>query len=324
MNITALKQLYDQAKLSPQDYDYAIDVLSKLELFSNTNADELGLASLDAFIQWLVEHNLNTVKSFVSMMRYYKLIKRHDLFVRLTQYTGGLDVIDNILINLERQEGLLTKEAVKKDLILPYLGMPPEEVIHFTEAFMLRLTTHISADSLKTILAHNNHGVPESAFMVDITEYEQAPSLEVFLKGMHERSVATLQRHADENKIWFEQIIDQSVVDYVKNDPHLLSAVLENGSLILKKIPYDIKNFLKTTDPLQKRYLSCHCPFAREAILNPSVDINPIWCHCSAGFEKFPFEVILKQKLKVNVLKNVLQGDSECLFEIPLQGIQYK
>jgi len=324
METLTFKQLYDRNKLSQADYDFAIDILTKLEHFANGSVDEIDLATLDRFIVWLIDHQLNSVKTFVAMMRYYKLIKRHDLFVRLTQYTGGLDVIENILANLEKQMGPIVKANVVKDLILPYFGMPPETIVHFTEAFMLSLLSLVPEEHIKTILAHNNHGVPASAFASDIVEYEQADSLVTFLAEMHAKSVAILQKHADENIIWFEQIIDQSVVDFVANDPHLLSAVLENGSLIIKKIPYDIQSYLKTTDPVQKRYLSCHCPFAREAILSQSADINPLWCHCSAGFEKFPFEVILKQKLKIKVLKNVLQGDDECRFAIPLDTIEYK
>ncbi len=62
--------------------------------------------------------------------------------------------------------------------------------------------------------------------------------------------------------------------------------------------------------------------FARESILTGnSIDGN--WCYCSAGFAKFPFEVILDKQLDVKLLNCALNGDEVCRFEIDL-GNEYK
>lgn len=42
------------------------------------------------------------------------------------------------------------------------------------------------------------------------------------------------------------------------------------------------------------------------------------WFYCSAGFAKFPFEVILEKELSVKVLSSALDGDGLCRFEIDL------
>jgi len=318
------KEYFEKNRLAPEDYEDTVLLLQRLEDHTQSPAETIDVAALDDFIFSLYKHHQSHVKAFIALMRYFKLVKRHDLFIRLTQYTGGIDVIETILERLKKAFGKDRLVQVMEFLKVPELGLRPEMVIEFTEAFMRSLHLHLTDDEIKTVLTGNNHRIPSTAFASEIVEYENSETLESYLKGKHERQVSTLQKHADENKVWFEQLITQEVVDYVKSDQELLSAVLVGDKLLMRKIPYDIDGFLKASDPLTKRYLSCHCPFARESILKKDISISPLWCYCSAGFEKLPFEAVLKQPLKIKVLKNVLQGDDECRFEIPLDDIDYK
>lgn len=324
MRKSEFKDYFEKNRLASSDYEATIELIQRLEDRILSPAETMSLGQLDDFIFDLYKHHRSDVKAFIALMRYFKLVKRHDLYIRLTQYTGGIDVIETILERLKKELGKDRLNLVMEFLKVPELGLRPEMVIEFTDAFMRSLHLHLSDEEIKTVLIGNNHQIPLTAFASEIVEYENSETLEAYLKGKHERQVATLQKHADENKVWFEQLITQEVVDYVKSDQELLSAVLVENKLMMRKIPYDIDGFLKASDPLKKRYLSCHCPFARESIMKQEVHISPLWCYCSAGFEKLPFEAVLKQPLKIKVLKNVLQGDDECSFEIPLDGIDYK
>jgi hypothetical protein len=137
------------------------------------------------------------------------------------------------------------------------------------------------------------------------------------LADFHARQVAVLQHHANTGTVWFEQRVTQAVVDYVAANPERLSAVRHGDRLLMTKIPYNPDAYLKSDDPIERRYLACHCPLAREAIrMNTVVDSR--WCYCSAGFEKFPFEVIFDQPLNVKVLESVLGGAERCRFEVRL------
>jgi hypothetical protein len=144
------------------------------------------------------------------------------------------------------------------------------------------------------------------------------------LDDLHDRQVAILQKHCDEKRIWFEQEITQEVVDLVKNNPEMQSAVIKDGKLYTTKIPYDGKHMMAETDARKRRYYACHCPFVREAILNDTVKIDPDWCLCSAGFSKFQFESTLGYPLKAKILQSVLLGDEICRFELDLAGVPYK
>ena len=143
--------------------------------------------------------------------------------------------------------------------------------------------------------------------------------MDVYLKERHQRRVLELQKYCDEGKVWFEQIITQEVVEHVRTNQEVLSAVRKDDTLYVTKIPYETQQYLTETDPIKKRYYYCHCTLAREAILNDSQNIDPNWCYCSAGFAKFPFEVILgKEEMEVTVLESVLSGSDKCRFAIKL------
>ena len=71
-------------------------------------------------------------------------------------------------------------------------------------------------------------------------------------------------------------------------------------------------------DPQKKRYLACHCPWARESLNREDVDVPPVFCNCSAGFHKKYWEVVLDQPLKAEVIETVLSGAEVCRFAIYL------
>jgi hypothetical protein len=76
------------------------------------------------------------------------------------------------------------------------------------------------------------------------------------------------------------------------------------------------QQYLAETDPALRRYYACHCPWVRDAIKNDDVKLAEIFCQCSGGFHKKPFEIIFERPLKVEVLESVLKGDSRCRFAI--------
>ncbi len=101
----------------------------------------------------------------------------------------------------------------------------------------------------------------------------------------------------------------------------LLSAecgVREGSLLYITKIPYNTKQYLAESDPTLKRFYACHCPWARQAIKNGNIHLNAVFCNCSGGFSKKPWEVIFGQTLKVDLLESALKGDSRCRFAVHL------
>jgi hypothetical protein len=322
MDKSGFKSLYERNK-QMTEYEEAVNFLLDLEV-KFTDIDNIDTNKLDEIISYFVYKDLSSVKNFVILMRYYKLIKRNDLFVHLTRYTGMLDVVGNILIRLKR----LVSEDLYKEILdnyeMPYLGLSPKKLPFYIEDLMNRLNDNLSEDLVKKVLTGNNHGLSENSQIAEKIAYENALSLKDYLKDRHARKVQELETCFRENKVWFEQVITEDVIEYVKGNQEILSAVLKDDTLLITKIPYDTSNYLNAENDTLKKYYGCHCPFAREAIIDKSSDIDEKFCYCSAGFAKFPFEVILGQKLPIKVIESILGGSDICRFEIDLKDVKYK
>ena len=186
------------------------------------------------------------------------------------------------------------------------------------------LEKNLEKEEVNRVLAGNNHGIPEKSLLPEKIEYENYPTLKDYLEARHERKVKELEEFYTKDKVWFEQIITQEVIDFVKSNQEILSARLEDDLLYITKIPYDAVSYLDSSEDLMKKYFACHCPFAREAIKEGRKDLSKRFCYCSAGFAKYPFEVILGQDLEVKVIETVLGEGKLCKFVIDLKNINYK
>lgn len=324
MKLNLIRDLYERNKLPYKDQQEAIDLLMELDQQIDFDLDIINEKLLDDLIAYLVQNQINSVKNFVVLMRYYHVIGRFDLYIHLTKYTGMLGVMDNIIKRLKTFHKEDKASKILGDFKPPYLGVKPSKLPNYTNRLMDLLESSLEPEEVNRVLAGNNHGVSEASQLPEKVAYEASDSLEEYLKSRHDRKVKELQDHFDQNKVWFEQIITKEVIDFVANNQEVLSAKLKDDKLYITKIPYDTLNYLNAENDRMKRYYGCHCPFAREAINNGRDDLPPRFCYCSAGFAKFPFEVILDQELKVKVLNPILDGSEFCRFEIDLTDVNYK
>jgi len=327
LNRERLKTYYDGRKLPESDLILALSVMEEFEHFIQGNGsklEEADEAALDDFVQILVREQKNTRAVFVAMMRYFYLTGQTNLYIHLTKYTGAEGVIESILSRAEEELGKTACEKVMDGMAIPIMGTAPGAYPVFTARFIKQMKSLCPADRLERVMAGNNHQLPSHTFALEQKKYEDSPTLSAYLHDLHDRQVAVLQKHCDEKQVWFEQEITQGVVDLVRNNPEMQSAVLQDGKLYTTKIPYNGKEMLLETDPRKRRYFACHCPFVREAILRNDPNIDPDWCLCSAGFSKFEFESVLGHPLKAKVLNSVLLGDEFCRFELDLTGVPYK
>lgn len=321
MNREAFKDLYFRNNLM-SEFDDAWKLLEELsKMFGDL--DDIDEVNLDLAIQYLVKINKNSIENFIILMRYFKVVKRNDLYIHLTRYTGMLDVVDNIVKRIKNTVNEETYKDILKGYVMPKLGMSPKDLPKRIEDLMTRLDKNLTDDLVKYVLTGNNHDVSEKSQLREKIEYEAAVDFKTYLKERHERKVKELTECLNEGKVWFEQTITEEVIEHVKSNQEVLSAVLENEKLYITKIPYDTVSYLAATDEVTRKYMGCHCPFAREAI-KEGKKLDERFCYCSAGFAKFPFEVILGQDLRIKTLETILGGSDKCRFEIDLKGVDYK
>ena len=321
MQETVLTEHYKKRGFSVDLAAEAVESVRALE--SHLAASGLTFETADAgdiraYVRLLIEQGKNELETLLALVRYFYLTGRGEIYIYFTSLLGGLGVVESIRERLCKATGEAQAERILSGLTPPPLGSDPAEYPAFTRELVARLEANLPPETVQSVLAGNNHGVPDEAFGEAKALFGSSGSMDEFLLAQHRHQVAELQRHCDTNTVWFEQTITQPVVDFVAANPEIQSAVRIGDTLYTTKIPYDPARFLEETDPVKKRYYACHCPFAREAILRGGPEISENWCYCSGGFVKRPYEVLLGRPLKVTLLQSVLRGDPVCRFAIHL------
>lgn len=322
MKIDELALKYKNNKLSEEQFELAKSLIIELDGITEQGVDDAAIKDIDQLIAKHLKEKTISKEMFYGLMRYFYMINRTDLYIRLTQYTGGIGVIEAILDRLKNVNGLSAYKRVEAQFQLPPLGTSPMLLPIYINQLMDILKKELKTEALLSqVLSGNNHGIPDEAFLAEKAAYEASESLTDYLKGYHERQIKTLREYAKTGKPWFEQKITDEVVDYVASNSEIQGGVFKDGYIYETKIPYDIISWLHAETAIDKRYFACHCPFARESIKDHDVNLDPLWCHCSGGFAKKRYEVIFGRPLTAVPLENALKGDSYCRFAIDVRDI---
>jgi hypothetical protein len=329
MKLELLQNLYETNHLSDESFQLAKTFLLRLDGYLKDHGniegiDQVHVDEMDTWVAQMVSSHENDVDHFVAMMRYFRVTKQHEIFVRLTQYTGALDVIESIYGKMNKVLGKERAEGIQKHFPVPVLGTDIVEINRFTEQLMTEMKGQTTELELKKILTDNHHLIPRDAFKEERIMYEASPSLDAYLKDLHQRKVEELTRFFEQDRVWYEQIITRDVIDFVRENPEIMSGVLKDDALYITKIPYDTNQYIKADNDQMRSYHACHCPFAKASILESGINIDAGWCYCSAGFTKLPFEVALNQELPIECISTALKGDPLCRFKIDLSQIDYK
>ncbi len=325
MNTEKFIKLYKDRGYDDKAIDNAIVNLIEADKFFKaigTSFEDAKTDDVKRYIKSLIENNKNDLETILAAARYFYLIKNNNAYIYFTKVLGGLGVLENIKDRMKAFAGVEKAEVIMEGYQMPPLGTPLEEVPVYTHDLMDRIKKHLEPEMYHKILAGNNHGIPKDSMKLEKEFYKNSASLDDYLAERHQRKVDELQSYCDSNTVWFEQIITQDVVDFVKDNQEVLSAKREGNKLYVTKIPFDVVNYLKETDSEKKCYYACHCPFARESIMSDKENVDSEWCYCSAGFAKSPFEIILDRELDIKLLKSALDGDLICRFEIDMGSIE--
>ena len=178
---------------------------------------------------------------------------------------------------------------------------------------MAKMAADLSSETCKEVLTWNYHKVPRAAFKEKKERFEQAASIDEYLKGEHTRLVQDLERSMKDGRLWYEQEITSEVLEFVRNNQEICTGVRHGDKIYVTKMPYMPKHYLKESDPIEKRYHACHCPLVRSAI-REGTEISLMFCYCNGGYEKVHFDVIFDESIEVELLESVLKGDRRCRF----------
>lgn len=194
-------------------------------------------------------------------------------------------------------------------------GIPTPEKPRYMQPVIERLETALGSAACRALLADSLRDLPDYAAERDI--YQSCASVDEYLVKKKQKFMAQMETCQREGRLFFAQQVTDEVLDFIRREPEMGGGVRAGNIVYETKIPFLTREYLAESDPALKRYYYCHCPWAREAVKSGE-KVAPIFCNCSAGFHKKPWEGALGQKIEVDVLESVLKGDERCRFAIHL------
>jgi hypothetical protein len=305
-------------KMSDEKKEAAISIAERFETYLSASSSKSDLDITWEFCKTLIDEGQNSYDNLLALARYGRFTKNNSIYVAILEVLDGAEAQPN----LYKKVGDLFGEAVRDEAFegigLSVLGIPPAEKPFDMFPVIDRLIELVGYEATEQLLSACLRDLPDEYFLGDREKYIKYGDIDVYLRKKHQALVRWLQKCQRKDELFFSQEITDDVVEYVKNNPEIESGVREGNLLYISKIPYNARQFLTETNPTMKRYYACHCPWAREAIKTEAIQMNPVFCFCSAGFSKKPWEVIFGQTLQVEVLESVLQGDFRCRFAVHL------
>ena len=107
-----------------------------------------------------------------------------------------------------------------------------------------------------------------------------------------------------------------AVIAFMDQDPGWGEAPLREGRVILAtKAPRDAEAYENAESAAEKRRAYCFCPIVRNRLER---DMPAAFCYCGAGWYRQQWEGAMGRTVRIDILKSILRGDSECQFAIRL------
>lgn len=270
------------------------------------------------FARLLTKEGADVYENFRGLALYGRYTRNNDVYVAAIQFLDGAEALESLYEKVGQAVGPARRDEIFRGLRLPRLGTPSTERPRFTQAFIERLVKHVDAETVRKLLSGGLRRIPDEEYHDTRLKYLECKSVDEYLDRKSAAFVEELERIKNEGGLYFNQEITDEVLEFVKSTPEICRGVVRDGVFYETKIPYMAKEYLAESDPRMKRYYYCHCPWVRESLRTGDADVPRVFCHCSLGFTKQPWQVIFGQQLEGEVLETVLSGGMVCRFAIKL------
>jgi hypothetical protein len=287
-----------------------------------TSLDEATSGHMAAFAAQAVAHGSSTRRHFVGIYFYAGMIGNHDLQVAVLELLDGFEILGNLHRAVGEELGEEAQARVFDGIELPTIGATPLQWTRLNAVVFPRLQAIADADTVKRILRSGLRDLPDSNYLPIKERYEEIGDIEPFLDDRGRQHLELLTRHRDEGTPYFNQMIDDDVVDFVAAHPEIGRGVRRGDTIIEIKIPHQAIEYLAAPDLATKQYRVCHCPLVKESMAHDDIEISPAFCDFCPSFNAKPWEVIFERKLDYDVLESAKRGGKWCKFAIHLpQGV---
>jgi hypothetical protein len=298
--------------------------LSKLREYENylkkkdLNLDSVNPNKLVEYTEYLVSTDKDSVLDFLrAILSYANYSKKYDFITETIDIVESYNAMDTLFSRIAEIHGEQMRNEIFRDLVIPPLGVHPEKKPNFTKNIMKRLEDNLGNENTIALLSPCLHGRPPDDIKGDKKNLAEL-GIDGFLQKKHQDLIKRLEKHRNEGTLEFAQLVDDEVIEFVRNNQMLVGVRKEN-IIYVSKIPYQTKKFLTEKDEKMKKFYLCYCPWIRGALKEGTEnDILKNFCHCSAGWYKLYWDQIFEQSVSVEPIKTGLYGDLECTFAIQL------
>lgn len=270
------------------------------------------------FSESLMLERQNTYDNYLALARYGGFIKNNPIYVAIIELLDGAEAQPNLYQKVGERYGESVRDEIFAGIGVSPLGLPSTDKPFDMFPVLDRLIDKVGYAAVEQLLSAGLRDLPDEYFVDEREKFIKAADIDEYLRKKHQEFIQQLHKCKQEGALFFSQEITDEVVEYVEDHPETECGVREGNLLYITKIPYNAKQYLAETDPILKRYYACHCPWVREAIKKGIIHLNSVFCNCSGGFSKKPWEVIFGQTLQVELLEFALKGDYRCRFVVHL------
>ncbi len=321
MNIDGFRKFCEEKEYKKEIIDEAVKKVKDFDSFLHSiqrNIDTVNEKDVHKYAQHLIGTGDNSKETYYALIRYCYFSGNENMLIALYELLDGSDALNNLARELSEVVGEEKSKKILQGIDFPVLGTLSVKKPVITKKVIQRLEESLDEKTCHKILVSNLHGIPKESYNKQRGKFLETKNVDEYLAERHVNFIKTLEKHRDDQTLFYTQEVDDEVVEHVKNNPQIEGGVRKGNILYAEKIPYLTKKFLNETDENMKKYFYCHCAWVRESLKTGEIDVPSKFCKCSAGYYKNQWDVILDQPVDVEVLETILDGDSRCLFAIHL------
>ena len=299
-----------------------LEVVAEFERFLSRSGSEKAFRSaskdeVEAFVEELGRSGKADYENLVALVRYARFANSKVVEARVIEMLDGAEVMDALAEILKNRIGQDRCDSIFLGIELPSLQTPHANWPIVTKQVMERLEAQLDEGTWKDVLLAGPHTAPDEYYLPERKKFEESKGIDEYLSGRADEFAALLKQCVDEDRLFFNQEIDEDVLAFVRANKEIGGGVRDGDTIFETKIPYLAREYLRETDSVKKRYFYCHCPWVRDAIRS-GIDVSPNFCYCSAAYHKKPWDVIFREPVEAEVVSSVLRGDLVCRFAIKI------
>jgi len=301
-------------KVPAEKIESALALAERFEQFA-TQSGGFSTATAWDFSNILIAEDQNSQENFFTLARYGLFTRNNPIFIAFLEVLDGGEAQENLYKQVAEKFGETFRDEVFYGIgVAPY-GLPTTKKPGFMQPVIERLEKALGEEACRALVGDSLRNLPDYAWEREI--YLSCASVDEYLVVKKQQFIEQMEACQREGRLFFAQEVTDEVLDYIRGEPEMGGGVLVGNIVYETKIPFLTREYLAEDDPTLKRYYYCHCPWARESVRSGE-KVAPIFCNCSAGFHKKPWEAALGQKVQAEVLESVLKGDMRCRFAIHL------